>query len=794
MNRRLGWLAVVVTTLLASSPGLAQHQRPRPGYPPKPPNPANPPDTASPMQVSDWQPRSGPPGTQVTIQGSGFTAQTQILFGGREVRGARKSRTSLTFAVPRPWGDGSITLRHPRLPEPVAVGVFEVIADPEVASLSPKSGGPGTRVEVKGSGFRTGDQVLMNGRPMVITSLAADHIVVVIEPDASDDYLTVSRPGGPQSRSRDKFRVERPAPVITGMLPTRGPAGTKVRISGQHFTKDTKAFYGPLPASVADAAATWIDVTIPDRARESDLLSVRNQWGRAETAYPFQLERPAIVSRFAPTYGAPGQRVELYGDSFLAGDRVTLNGLPVMIVQQEETQITVEIPRGATTGAFAVHRGGDTWPVDRQFEVVYPPRATHFAPRGGPVGTKVTITGEQFTPDTQVFLDRHRLRIVNRTENSLLVVIPPGASGHPFTIRTRGGEVVTARPFDLYTYSTVSRIAPTSGPAGTQVVIYGRNFSGADRFWCEGVELPVLEWKPDQVSVTVPESAQSGLISWQSHDRKQQTRWTFQVVMPPRVVSIEPRRGPAGSQVVITGEHFTNRTVALWGGRWLTVTHRALPTQLTVQLPRNITGQEHIEVDDGGLRARAPEPFVVHTPPTIERYSPQWATPGAEITLEGSHYSDATRVRWGNVPVPVLRWQENKLTVRLPGDLKPGRDYFWVEDGPMKERARHPFEVGGLPTIASFQPKTAQPRQKIQIDGTHFRSGVQVFFGTQECQVANVLGNGRRMFVTLPEKAEGKEHLWVQIGEHRAKSEEPLEIQPRPGTRPPVGPGPRRPY
>ncbi|RMH40955.1 MAG: hypothetical protein D6689_12235, partial [Deltaproteobacteria bacterium] len=393
-----------------------------------------------PIAVTRWGPQSGPAGTEVVIEGRGFGRKVLLLVGGKRVRPHRMNDSTLAFRVPRRAGDGTIVLRHPQMADDLVVGRFDVIAPPLVRSVSPASGVAGTRVEIRGVGFRPGDQVLMNGRAIAVESLAPTRIVAVIPQGATTDYLVVSRPNGPQARSRRPFRVVQPAPVIEALSPVRGAAGATVRIQGKHFTGKDRVFYGRWPMQVTGSAPTWIDAVIPQRARTDEYIVVRTPWGQARSREPFHLDMPPAIARFAPTYGPVGTRVTIDGQNFAAGDQVLLAGTPVPIVQLRPTQIVIEIPARARSGKLTLLRGNLRVHARGTFDVVAVPSVAEFSPAGGPVGTRVTISGTGFTPDVEVFYGRRRLRVLQRSDTSLVVEIPRGARDDVFRVRTRGGE------------------------------------------------------------------------------------------------------------------------------------------------------------------------------------------------------------------------------------------------------------------------------------------------------------------------------------------------------------------
>jgi hypothetical protein len=79
--------------------------------------------------VSNFGPRQGPPGTEVTIRGRGLDRDVALSFGGRELRPRRVTPTAVTFVVPPQSTSGPILFR-PRGAPDVVVGMFEVTPQP----------------------------------------------------------------------------------------------------------------------------------------------------------------------------------------------------------------------------------------------------------------------------------------------------------------------------------------------------------------------------------------------------------------------------------------------------------------------------------------------------------------------------------------------------------------------------------------------------------------------------------------------------------------------------------------
>jgi len=78
------------------------------------------------------------------------------------------------------------------------------------------------------------------------------------------------------------------------------------------------------------------------------------------------------------------------------------------------------------------------------------PVITSFSPSAGPVGTAVTITGNNFSAtaaDNIVYFGAVKAAVTSATATSLTVTIPPGTTYQPFTVTTNHLTASSSRPF-----------------------------------------------------------------------------------------------------------------------------------------------------------------------------------------------------------------------------------------------------------------------------------------------------------------------------------------------------------
>lgn len=154
------------------------------------------------------------------------------------------------------------------------------------------------------------------------------------------------------------------APTVASFTPTSGVVGTTVTITGTGF-KDTSAvtavaFHGVAATFTADSD-TQITATVPTTATTGP-ITVTDAEGTVTSATSFTVNPspvPTIVS-FDPTHGAEKTTVTITGTGFTGATAVTFDGKTASFVVVSDTQITANVPQGATSGPIAITTPGGT--------------------------------------------------------------------------------------------------------------------------------------------------------------------------------------------------------------------------------------------------------------------------------------------------------------------------------------------------------------------------------------------------------------------------------------------------
>ena len=160
--------------------------------------------------ITDFTPPSGPVGTSVTINGSGFTGATDVKFSGTSVGSGNftvVSGVQITATVPSGAATGPISVATPGGTATSSTD-FTVTSSPtpSIGGFSPSSGPVGTPVTISGSGFTGATDVRFNGTSAGTGNFTVDsdaQITASVPSGATTGPISVTTPGGNETSSTD---------------------------------------------------------------------------------------------------------------------------------------------------------------------------------------------------------------------------------------------------------------------------------------------------------------------------------------------------------------------------------------------------------------------------------------------------------------------------------------------------------------------------------------------------------------------------------------------------------------
>lgn len=167
-----------------------------------------------------------------------------------------------------------------------------------------------------------------------------------------------------------------------------------------------------------------------------------------------------------------GTAVTISGSQFTTATGVSFGGVAASaFTVDSDEQISATVPDGAVTGPVAVTGLVGTGTSASNFVVVSPPSVASFAPGSGPVGTKVTVTGSNFTGATGVSFGGAAASVFEvDSDTQVFATVPAGAVTGPVAVAAPGGTGTSASAFTLASAHLVDvadfAFSPSSTVAG----------------------------------------------------------------------------------------------------------------------------------------------------------------------------------------------------------------------------------------------------------------------------------------------------------------------------------------
>lgn len=166
---------------------------------------------------------------------------------------------------------------------------------------------------------------------------------------------------------------------------------------------------------------------------------------------------PVEILSFSPTHGLPGTEVIIKGKNFhttKSQNNVYFTNSPydAEVITASATELKVKVPLNAVTGKITVATGkyvdtsADIFTIDPEQTAI-----VDFAPKQGPFGTTVIITGKKFGNDIKVFIKGFEAQLVQRSSMQITINIPVNTTftAHKLVVVSDGDTLTTADNFTV---------------------------------------------------------------------------------------------------------------------------------------------------------------------------------------------------------------------------------------------------------------------------------------------------------------------------------------------------------
>ncbi len=454
-------------------------------------------------------PSSGPPGTTVSVSGSGFGASepVTISYGGTSLVAVGASATGVvnpvSFNVPNPAAAGaaSIVLQGVNTGRSATIP-FTVTTQP-VITLTPTVGAPSAVVTVNGSGFGPTEPltVSFDGVQIVTGTSTAAGIIAgltfpVPNPVATGAHVVLVRGTASGLMASQPFTAS--VQTSIGLSPSAAIPGATVSVNGSGFGATeplTVSLDGTQVATTTTTASgtfTGTSFMVPTSVTTGThtVLVRGNTTGVAQSALLAVNTTATIV--LSATSGLPGSNIVVSGAGFGAGEQVTLQFDSAVAVTTTASAtgsfagLSLMIPSGATAGQHTLTAHGQQSGQSASASVtVLAPATLTLSPNTGAVATIASAAMQGFAAGEMVTLSVGGATLAstqadNNGNISNLLFVVPALPGGAQTITAHGatsGRTATA----TFTIATALSSNTASVDAGATIQMTGTGYLAGEQ-------------------------------------------------------------------------------------------------------------------------------------------------------------------------------------------------------------------------------------------------------------------------------------------------------------------------
>lgn len=469
------------------------------------------------------------------------------------------------------------------------------------------------------------------------------------------------------------------SPSVSSFTPALGAPGTQVVISGANFGAATRVQFGTALADFTILSASQIQATVPYAATLGRITVFSSLGGTASAA---DFLPPPAITNITPMRGVAGSTIVLDGANFVNGaTAVTFNGVAATSgAVTAPTQISVQVPAGATTGPIVIINASGSVTNTTNFVVSAEPLITDFTPLIGPAGTEVLMNGANFVAGatTIQFNGVASGSVTVTAPTQLRAIVPVGATNGLISVSTASGSTTNATTFltgiqplitNFFTSSTEFTTQSQVGAPGASVTLVGFNFLGTTSVKFNGVAASAItSITANRVQAVVSATATTGPITVTTAGGTGTTLANFITGTAPFATDFSPVLGAPGTIVTINGINFTGTSAVRFNGVSAAFSVTAA-TQIQATVPASATTGPISITTSAGSHTNATNFTVTGSGPFITSYSVTNGPRGATVQLTGVNFTGATAVRFGGVASTNFF---SSAATQISADVPPG--------------------------------------------------------------------------------------------------------------------------
>ena len=609
-------------------------------------------------KITSFTPEQGIAGTPLQIVGDGFETTSDVLIGTQKAVFQILSDTFILATVPREASTGTIQVVTS---SGIAVSGSPFTAGPFIEKLNPEFGAPNDSIIIFGRNLGNATAVHFDNQAASFIALGDTQLSARVPNTAGLKTITVTTPVA-QAHSEIPFEATGLVPFVREFKPEFAPPGTTVTVNGKNFIGTRSFHFGTTPAQFVVTADTQIQLQIPETA-SSGPVTLRNAQGQSTSRVSYLvIGTTPYVEEIKPDVASPGELVTFEGINFTGTSAIRFGTAEAAFTVTADTQIQVTVPVGAESGppSFESTNGSSVSPV--QFTLNSPgPHIEDFEPLAVRGGELLRVNGRNFSTVTSVLIGETNAPFTVVADNQISVTTPITPMTGKITLSNAGGIATSAINLVITgPEPSIAELIPNSGQSGDLIMIEGGNLATTTNVWFGEFQAEFSILADNQLQAVVPNDAETSLVSVANPGGRTTSIDPF--FFPVRIDGFTPQVGIPGNLIEISGANFSGTSEIQFGsviGTLIEVT----PHQLTAKIPEEARIGPIAITNPAGITG-TPQPFGIQ--PVIHGFSPPAGPIGAQVTLDGLGFTEATEVRFGDFQAPFEIRSSNQIVARVP--------------------------------------------------------------------------------------------------------------------------------
>ncbi|MGZ8272812.1 MAG: IPT/TIG domain-containing protein [Burkholderiaceae bacterium] len=300
---------------------------------------------------------------------------------------------------------------------------------------------------------------------------------------------------------------------------------------------------------------------------------------------------------------------------------------------------------------------------------------TGFTPSAGGAGSTISVSGAGFAGLQAASIGSAVATFTVVSDGQLQLVVPQGAQTGRIELTASGRTVLSSTDFAVSAIPQLTSLSPTSVLPGARVTLNGFNLDRVNQVRVNTTVLPIVTQAPASMTVDVPGTATSGLVTLVDAggtERPQSQQLT--VVAPMTLTSFTPTSVVTGQALTLNGTNLDRATAVVFsGGASAPVATRSGTTRITVTVPdAALSGALQMQGNAGDTVTSAAPLGVVPAIRVVATAVYRVAAAGANVTMTGTGLTEVSAVTVRSLAAPIVSKTPTQLVFTVPSGFACG--------------------------------------------------------------------------------------------------------------------------